>query len=93
MTPDDWRSIGEIAVLAALGGYGAWKARKAEKYAKPTGNGFAVSVKESLRRIEEKVDRTERKVDHHIAAHADAELASRKPARPTRRILRDANEL
>lgn len=85
MTPDDWRSLGEIAVLAALGGYGAWKARKAEKYAKPTGNGFAISVKESLRRIEEKVDRTERKVDHHIASHADADVA-RRPAGRLRNV-------
>lgn len=91
LTPDDWRSIGEIVGLVGLGLYTAWKARKAEKYAKPTGNGFAISVKESLRRIEEKVDRTERKVDHHIAAHADADVSAR--SKPTRRVLRNVNEL
>lgn len=89
MSPEDWRALGEIVGLVSLGGYTAWKARKAEKYAKPTGNGFAKSVKDSLARIEKAQKRTEEKIDHHIAAHADAEVASHKP----RRILRDVNEL
>lgn len=89
MSPDDWRALGEIVGLVGLGLYTAWKARKAEKYAKPTGNGFAVSVKESLRRIEEKVDRTERKVDRHIEAHADHDVASTRP----RRVLKNVHEL
>lgn len=90
MSPEDWRALGEVVGLVGLGLYTAWKARKAEKYAKPTGNGFAKSVKDSLARIEQKVDRTEDKIDHHIAVHADAEVASRpKP----RRVLRDVNEL
>lgn len=88
MSPDDWRALGEIVGLVGLGLYTAWKARKAEKYAKPTGNGFAVSVKESLRRIEEKVDRTERKVDRHIEAHADHDVLSNRPRR-----LKNVNEL
>jgi hypothetical protein len=89
MNPDDWRALGEVAGLTGLGLYTAWKARKAEKYAKPTGNGFAASVKESLRRIEHKVERTEEKVDRHIEAHAEAHVAKLKP----RRVLRDVNEL
>lgn len=90
MSPDDWRALGEIVGLVSLSGYTAWKARKAEKYAKPTGNGFAKSVKDSLARIEQKVERTEEKIDHHIAAHADAEVANRPQPR---RVLRNVNEL
>lgn len=90
ITPEDAGRIGELVVLASLGGYGAWKAHKAEKYAKPTGNGFAKSVKDSLARIETKVDRTEEKIDHHVAAHADAEVASRPHLR---RVLPDVEEL
>lgn len=93
MSPEDAGAIGQgvaYAALGAIGVYGAWKAKKAEKYAKPTGNGFAKKVTESLARIETKVDRTEEKIDHHIAAHADAEVASRPRLR---RVLPDVEEL
>jgi hypothetical protein len=94
MSPEDAGTVGQLAAYAALGAvgvYGAWKAKKAEKYAKPTGNGFAKKVTDTLARIETKVDRTEEKIDHHIESHADAEVANR--AARGRRLLRDVNEL
>lgn len=60
-----------ITLANALGfliltGYAALKARGAEKYAKPTGNGFADHVKASLARIEHRIDRVEDKLDRKV---------------------------
>lgn len=66
-------------------------AQKAVELAEPTGNGFAKKVTESLARIETKLERTEEKIDHHIVAHADAEVAHRTVR--SRRILKNVNEL
>jgi hypothetical protein len=90
MTPDDWRALGEIVGLVGLGLYTAWKARKAEKYAKPTGNGFAKHVMDDLAEIKVELKEQRHQLQHHIQAHADAEVATRlKP----RRVLRNVNEL
>ena len=99
MNIEDATAVGQglaWVAVAVASGYGAWKARTASKSAgdskdaaqkaaelsAPTGNGFAKSVKDSLERIE-------KKIDDHISAHANAEVASHRP----RRILKDVNEL
>jgi hypothetical protein len=94
---ENWQAIGAGVGVVIVATYNRWEARKTRKTAEkavelsaPTGNGFAKSVKDSLARIESKVDRTEEKIDHHIAAHADAEVASRPRLR---RVLPDVNEL
>lgn len=70
MDLETWRSLGEVAVFLALGGYAAVRAHRADKQTRGTGNGFAHSVRESL-------DRIEKKIDDHVAAHADAEIKRR----------------
>lgn len=91
-----WQAIGGAAGIVLVAVYNRWEARKTRKTAEkavelsaPTGNGFAKKVTESLTRIEEAQKRTEDKIDHHIAAHADAEVASRPP----RRHIRDISAL
>jgi hypothetical protein len=95
MNLDDAKSVGELVVFIGLGGYTAWKARKAEKQTVATGNGFARFVKESLVRLEmgqkrndEANVRIEKKIDDHVASHADADVHGRRW-----RTLRDVNEL
>ena len=78
MNADLLRTLGEAAVFILVGGYTAIKARNAEKQTKATGNGFANDVRRSLRRVEDAVTRTERKIDDHVAAHATAELRHRR---------------
>ena len=95
---ENWQAIGGAAGILLVAAYSRWEQYKTRKAAQravvlsaPTGNGFAKKVTETLARIEAKVDRTEGKIDHHIAAHADAEVAIR--AARGRRLLRDVNEL
>jgi FtsZ-interacting cell division protein ZipA len=98
---ENWQAIGGAVAIVVVAVANRWdyrrESRKTRKVAEkavelstPTGNGFAKTVKDSLARIEQKVDRTEEKIDHHIAAHADAEVASRPHLR---RVLPDVNEL
>ena len=78
---ETWQSLGEVVVFASIGGYAAWKARRADQQTRATGNGFAADVKARLASIEQKIDdRTgdlERKIDGHLAAHVEASLKSR----------------
>lgn len=81
MTPDDWILFGKIVGAAVAGGWITWKlhstekkAGKAEIYAKPTGNGFANEVKQSLARIEASQQRSDQILFNHIMAHADADV-------------------
>lgn len=69
--PDTWRGIGELAVFVGLGGYTAWKARRADQQTRSTGNGWAKDVKDRLDRIEDKLD-------EHLRDHADAGLFRRR---------------
>lgn len=92
---ENWQAIGGAVAIVATAVYNRWESRKTRKTAEkavelsaPTGNGFAKRVTASLIRIEAAQARTEQKLDHHLQAHADAEIASRP-----RRILRDVNEL
>lgn len=99
---ENWQAIGGaigVLLIAAWGRIDSYKTKKAAKKAAelsaPTGNGFAKKVMDKLERLEsgqvrnDKANaRIEKKIDDHIAAHADAEIASRP-----RRILRDVNEL
>lgn len=68
------QSIGEAVGFLSLGGYTAWKAKRAEANTKSTSNGFAGTVTGALERIESHVERTEQKIDEHIAAHADNDI-------------------
>lgn len=88
MSPDDARSLGELVVLGALGGYTAWKSRKAAKQTVATGNGFAKFVKDSLTEIKTEVKATNKKIDDHLQAHANADVMNRP-----RRSNRDLTEL
>jgi hypothetical protein len=86
--PDDIKTVAEVVVLATIGGYGAWKARKAEKQTVSTGNGFAKHVMDDLAEIKDELKNTNKKLDHHIQAHADADIAGRP-----RVSLEDVNDL
>ena len=88
ITPDDVKTVGEIVVLGVIGGYGAWKARRAAKQTVSTGNGFAKHVMDDLAEIKAELKNTNRKLDHHIQAHADADVAGRP-----RVSLEDVNDL
>lgn len=59
----DWTNVG-LALAAAFAG---WQSFRANRQTKATGNGFAKHVKDSLRRIEDKIDR-------HIEDHAESDL-------------------
>ncbi|MFC0628537.1 hypothetical protein [Kribbella deserti] len=81
MNADDLQALGQALAFLALGGYTAWQSRRskneakaAKEYAKPTGNGFAQTVKDSLARIESRSERTEKVLLDHIQAHADADI-------------------
>lgn len=74
-------TVAEGLVLGVLAGVSAWKAWRAERQTRGTGNGFAATVKDALGRIEAKVDhvdgkvdQVEQKIDGHIAAHANAHV-------------------
>lgn len=71
MDADAWQAVGQIAALLLVGSYTGWKARKAEVQTRGTGNGFADEVKDSLARIE-------KKIDDHVAAHADSDVRNRR---------------
>lgn len=60
-------SIAKDAGTAAAFLFTSWQAYRANKQTKATGNGFAKHVKESLGRIEGKIDR-------HIEDHAESDL-------------------
>lgn len=90
-----WQAIAAGAALVVVKVHDMWAARKTRKTAEkavelsaPTGNGFAGRVTASLIRIEAAQARTEQKLDHHLQAHADADVHNRP-----RRILKDVNEL
>lgn len=88
MTAEDWQNIGSVAVFVVIGGWGAWQAHKAKKFAEPTGNGFAKGVKDALSdlqekasdqaaattRIEEAQARDSGMLYDHIKAHANADV-------------------
>lgn len=62
--------LGDVAVQVGAGAaflFTSWQSFRANKQTKATGNGFAKHVKESLDRIEGKIDR-------HIEDHAEADL-------------------
>lgn len=100
-----WQAIAGAVGILITTGYGAWQNRQAKKAAQkaaelsaPTGNGFAAKVMEKLERLEtgqirnDKANaRVEKKLDDHIAAHANAEIAGH--ASHPRRVLRNVNEL
>lgn len=102
---DSWQAIGGAVAIVGTAVWGridAYKTKKAAKRAvelsEPTGNGFAKKVMEKLERLEsgqirnDKANaRIEKKVDDHIAAHANADVAGH--ATHPRRILRNVNEL
>lgn len=95
---ESWQAIGGAVAIVGTAAYNRWESRKTRKVAEkavelsePTGNGFARLVKESLVRIEATSRRTEKKVDDHIAAHANAEVAGH--AAHPRRVLRNVREL
>lgn len=74
MSLDDLRTLGEsggVLLVLVVSAYSGWKARRADQQTRSTGNGFAKEVKDSLRRIE-------KKIDDHIDAHADADVARRR---------------
>lgn len=81
MTAEDWQNLGSVAVFVVIGGWGAWQAHKAKKFAEPTGNGFAKGVKDALADLQEKATRIEEAQSRdsgmlydHIRAHANADV-------------------
>ena len=74
---DTIQQLGELITLLVLGGYTAWKAHKADKQTKATGNGFAKHVRESLDRIERKADKTHDLMVEHLADHSGSDLSHR----------------
>ncbi len=90
-----WQAIGGAAAIVAVAIENRLSQRKTRKVAEkavelsaPTGNGFAKKVTDSLKRIEDAQVRTEKKIDDHIAVHADADVLSHP-----RRIKRELTEL
>ena len=69
MTFDPDATFNIAAVAAAV--YAGWKSSRADRQTRSTGNGFAKSVRDSLNRIEGKIDR-------HIEDHAEADLRRRQ---------------
>lgn len=95
---ESWQAIGGAVAIVGTAVYNRWESRKTRKTAEkavelsaPTGNGFARLVKESLIRIEAQGRRTEKKIDDHVAAHANADVANHV-VHP-RRVLKNVNEL
>lgn len=87
MSPETWQTLGTIVALLVVGAYNAWRtiraeraARKAVDLSRPTGNGFAQEVRDSLARIEGKADATNQLVINHLAAHAHHDLNRPPPA-------------
>jgi FtsZ-interacting cell division protein ZipA len=81
---ESWQAIAGAVAIVTTTVYNRWESRKTRKVAEravelsePTGNGFARLVKESLVRIEAQGRRTEKKIDGHIASHADADVHRR----------------
>ena len=85
---DDIKMLFELLTLAAIGIYTGLKARKAAKQTVSTGNGFAKHVMDDLAEIKDELKNTNKKLDHHIQAHADADIAGRP-----RVSLEDVNDL
>lgn len=92
---ENWQAIGGaagivlVAIWARIDAYKTKKAaKKAAELSAPTGNGFAKKVTDSLADLKKQGNRTEQLLIDHIAAHADAEVASHP-----RRVLRNVNEL
>lgn len=77
LTTEVVQVIAEIAVIGPIAGFSAVKAWRAEKHTRPTGGNFGQDVHARLVRIERKVDRTDKKLDRHLEAHANG--GTRKP--------------
>jgi hypothetical protein len=82
---EQWQFYGAAAAALAFGAHTKWTTYKTKKAAQrvettlgqsPMSNGFAKKVTEALSRIEDNQARTERKIDNHLAAHADAHVHS-----------------
>jgi hypothetical protein len=69
------KSVGEVIVLLSLGGFTAWKAHKADKQTKGTGNGFAAHVKGALADIKDEQRELRGLLTEHLADHAGSDLA------------------
>lgn len=99
---ESWQAIAgasSLFVVAVWNRWDAWRIKRAAQGGRraadravelstPTGNGFAKKVTEALARIEANQRATDEKLDKHIMAHANADVANRP-----RRVLRDVNEL
>jgi hypothetical protein len=55
--------LAEAIGVIVIGFGSAWFSRKAARLSEPTGNGWADHVKDSLHRIESRMDRIESRVD------------------------------
>ena len=93
---ESWQAIGGAVAIVATAVWNrleSWKTKKAAQKAvelsRPTGNGFAKKVTDTLEALKKQGDRNEQLLIDHIAAHADHDVASHRP----RRILKDVNEL
>jgi hypothetical protein len=76
MTPEHFTQLGSAVAFLLIGGVAAWKAAKAERQTRGTGNGFAQHVRESLSRIEDhgdridsRLERLERRFEQHLEHH------------------------
>lgn len=81
---ESWQAIAGAVALLVVAVAGRWDQRKTRKVAQQavdqtvaTGNGFAKTVTTALVRIEEQGVRTEKKIDDHIATHAQAAMLGR----------------
>lgn len=91
---ESWQAIAGGVGLAIITIHSKWeayrtrkKAEKAVELSRPTGNGFAKKVTETLERIESRGERTEMLLMDHLASHADAHVQS------SGRIRRELTEL
>lgn len=63
--------VGELAAFVGVSTLVAWKAHRADKQTRATGNGFAGDVRSSLERIERRLDRVEDRVDRIVLRWSD----------------------
>lgn len=78
ISADDIKTLFEVLALGAIGIYTAIKSRRAAKQTVSTGNGFAKHVIDGLEEIKTELGKTNEKLDHHLQAHADADVARSK---------------
>lgn len=78
---ESWQLIAAAVAAVVVSVYSKWEAWKTRKTAekavelsKPTGNGFANEVKQSLARIEERQQRSDQVLFDHITSHANADV-------------------